>query len=212
MSENALLEQQKECQMSIELTLSFSRKHKFIYLAPQRTGSRSIKPVLQKYCEMETWMSDVEISGRTIIHDWVETDEFKDYDVLTSCRNPYSRAVSLFKWRQGAGQFPIDLFDGSKYIRSVSRFLGDARSRIKYLIRLEHLADDLRKVPGVPANAELPQFDPTGNPYKTEGLLWEQFYNNAAARDQIYEAYKDDFENFDYLQDSCPILEQAIRV
>jgi len=63
-----------------------SHKHKFVFTAIPKTGTRSVYTVLKKHYDGEVYKD----------HHTIIPDEFKNYYSFTVIRNPYDRIVSMW--------------------------------------------------------------------------------------------------------------------
>lgn len=131
-----------------------SDKYKFEWIAPERTGSRQLAEVLTYYGFKRNGTPLFNNGRYNYSHFSLFDEHYSDYKLICSARNPYGRVYSIFK------NFYQSISD--KSIVGFKQFLTNdlpkgqtlqmvlnPRPNISYdyVIRLEHLVDDLLKLP-----------------------------------------------------------------
>lgn len=132
---------------------NISEKYKFQWVAPERTGSRKLAEIFGFYGFTNNGKNvfnhgDFKYSHRT------DFTKYLDYKIICSTRNPYSRVLSLFKnFYQGYQEknkenfknyLLKDLPKGQMVPMIVNPILNKPPD---YVVRLEHMAEDLLKLP-----------------------------------------------------------------
>jgi|TARA_R110000824_G_scaffold82768_10_gene207482 hypothetical protein len=189
--------------------MNIIRGAKIIYWGVPRTGSRYVFQRLLEAYESDAAGVDSEHQyRRTHVHaiDW--DPEFADYGVVCSVRNPYWRALSGWKWLNGArsslGKSGCNSFDD--YVRRVMPHailpvtveLGQLIEKVDYVIHLEDCERDLKKIPYFPADLEFPP-----NTYASSYRLTpKEYYADKKIAGRVWECYREDFETFGYARDS----------
>lgn len=180
-----------------------SEKYKYIWWAPERTGSRKVSPILNYFGFTH---QDKELFNGTMpyyTHHCLTNDQYKDYKLICNTRNPYSRVYSLFKnfYHQSTDK-GIDSFRNYLKFKLPKGELLELVLRPKlirypdYVIRLEYMKEDLSKLPFIYDVLTDKQLD-----YLTEhgkGIdAWEEFYDQEM-KDIVYNLLKDHFDFFGY--------------
>ena len=79
--------------------MNISHEHKVIWFAPQRCGTKALAHIFSKlgfeyYFNLDAYYSGVSDNYQS--HEVVVPEEFSDYKLIISTRNPYDRILSLF--------------------------------------------------------------------------------------------------------------------
>lgn len=193
-----------------------SHRHKFIYLAPVKTGTTSIEQVLSgrfnAFCYQQ-WIEDgvkTTLSGRGkhVIH---VPKRYEDYFVFCSVRNPYTRLISQFRWwkqnKKETKNFKwflekiLPMADRSLYIqlRQDDSYIPPKNCvhiNIDTFIKLENLTKDFANLPFVVGFIKMPYLNKKEARfnkirYTKETSKWVQKYRHM------------DFELFNYSKE-CP--------
>lgn len=148
--------------MNPNLTERFnvSEKYKSLLWLPERTGSGTTAKIMSHYdfkCG-DYLLIDKNRWGYT--HHCGINSQYKDYTLISTARNPYSRVLSIYKSLSG---YPEELKGNTqekfkKYLQWVYSknnnelhydYITNPRIGLKsqYLIRLEHLEEDYIKIP-----------------------------------------------------------------
>lgn len=170
---------------------NISEKYKFQWIAPERTGSRKVAEVLSyydfKFLGDRIYNYGVHKYGhKTITNEnlWKGVYPSSQYKTICNARNPYGRVYSLFK------NFYPQIEDKSK--EGFRRYLTEDLPRgqminvvvepkwgkpFDYIIRLEHMKDDLMKLPfilDVMSESQIEMMISHGKGIDN----WEEFYDN----------------------------------
>lgn len=183
---------------------------KFVYYAPPKTGSRSLGAIFQR----KGW-----IEGQGGKHDITPPPDAHGYCYLITVRNPFSRYVSFWRHYQkktfpggrclpGQRQLFQDVqgmsfrdfaagLDWSKYpdtvrLKTLTEY-DEAMPWTHQLIRLENFAPDVRRLPFLEDDIEIPHENHRIH------VPWQSFYDKGAA-DYVVEHYREDFIRFGYSQ------------
>jgi hypothetical protein len=161
-----------------------SDKYKCEWIAPERTGSRQLAEVLTYYGFKRNGTPLFNNGRYNYSHLSLFDEHYSDYKLICSARNPYGRVYSLFK------NFYQSISD--KSIVGFKQFLtndlpkGQTLQMVlnprpnlsyDYVIRLEHLVDDLLKLPfisDVLTETQLRMICTHGKEIDN----WEPFYDN----------------------------------
>jgi hypothetical protein len=163
---------------------NISEKYNYQWIAPERTGSRKVSEILAYY--------DFKNNGHVVNyfgyyrynHIIEQNEEGTNYKVICNARNPYSRVYSLFK------NFYVPIKDKSKegFRKYLTEDLqkGQMMDMVKiknlnkpcdYVIRLEHMKDDLMKLPFILDVLTESQIE-TLTSHGKEIEDWEPFYDD----------------------------------
>jgi hypothetical protein len=183
--------------------LNVSEKYKYIWWAPERTGSRKVAPILSYFGFTNQNKELFDGTNFHFNHNCLTNDQYKDYKIICNTRNPYSRVYSLFKnFYHYTTDKRIDSF--RDYLKYKLPNIGLLELSLKpklvchpnYIIRLEYMREDLSKIPFIYDVLTDEQLD-----YLTEhgkGIdSWEEFYDQEM-KDIVYGLLKDHFEFFGY--------------
>lgn len=136
-----------------------SKENKAIAWLPQRSGSRTAINMLKRYgfkAYNNDGSRDDSLNGMWHFHDLEFPDYFKEYKIITSIRHPITWTLSLWAYDNFYPGFAEkDRITFSTYIEQgiKSSFELDGivsilmNTNISYALRLEHLRDDLKKIP-----------------------------------------------------------------
>ena len=180
-----------------------SEKYKYIWWAPERTGSRKVAPILRYFGFIHNnklIFNDISFS---YTHNCLSTAQYGDYKLICNTRNPYSRVYSLFKnYYHKSMDKNIDSFRNYLKFELTKKDLLEIVLRPKlvrypdYVIRLEYMREDLSKLPFIYDVLTDKQLD-----YLTEHGKeidsWEEFYDQEM-KDIVYNLLKDHFDFFGY--------------
>jgi len=135
--------------------MNISEKYKTIWIAPERTGSRKIAEIFTYYdFKSEGLPVFNHNNGYSHNHRCHIDEKYKDYDVIVGLRNPYGKTYSLFKNLYGKSKDKSKK-EFKKYLReelpkkqTLKMVTSPTLNTIpKYIIRLEHMEEDLLKIP-----------------------------------------------------------------
>lgn len=179
---------------------NISEKYKFQWIAPERTGTRKLSEILSYY--------DFTWNGKKVFNHGIQNyshyfnpNNFEEYKIICSTRNPYSRILSLFKnyylGKKDKETFKnylkYDLPKGQMYKMVVNPIL---TKRPDYIVRLEYMDDDLLKLPfiyDVLTENQVRLLSEHGKPIDE----WESFYDEES-KDIIRNLIPTHFEYFGY--------------
>jgi hypothetical protein len=170
---------------------NISEKYKFQWIAPERTGSRKVAEVLSYYDfkNLGKRLYDYKAynySHKTLTNEnlWKGKYPSSQYKTICNARNPYGRVYSLFKnfysqikdkSKEGFRDYLLNHLSKGDTITVVSSpHLGKP---FDYVIRLEHIKDDLMKLPfilDVLTESQVEMLTSHGKEIEN----WEQFYDD----------------------------------
>ena len=135
--------------------MNVSEKYKSVWIAPERTGSRKVAEILSYY--------DFRSDGKLVFDHYNEyshnhksfiDDKYLDYSLIVGLRNPYGKTYSIFRnffnntQSKGKDQFKKYLIENLPKGDRMEEVQNPILSRQPdYLIRLEHMREDLSKIP-----------------------------------------------------------------
>ena len=135
--------------------MNVSEKYKSVWIAPERTGSRKVAEILSYY--------DFKSNGKLVFnhsngyshsHQSVVDDKYADYNLIVSIRNPYGKTYSLFRnffnnrQSQGKDLFKKFLLEELPKGKMNNMILNPILNKNPdYIVRLEHMREDLSKIP-----------------------------------------------------------------
>jgi hypothetical protein len=80
--------------------MNISHEHKTIWLAPEKTGTKAISHIFKNYNffyrDFTTQFEFRPLCDPYHSHDVLFPEEYSDYEVICSIRNPYDRILSIF--------------------------------------------------------------------------------------------------------------------
>ena len=160
-----------------------SEKYKFQWIAPERTGSRKVAEILNYY---EFKCAGLPVHGHGLqhyTHIWTN-NVGPDYKTICNARNPYGRTYSLFKnfhtrikdkSKNGFKEYVLYGLTKGDMSEMVSR--PKISEPFDYVIRLEHMKDDLMRLPfilDVLTESQLEMLTSHGKEIEN----WEEFYDD----------------------------------
>ena len=179
---------------------NISEKYKCLWLAPSRTGTRTMAEILRFY--------DFKLDGRLVYefnhyrytHFTPNLEPYSDYKIICGARNPYSRVLSHFK--NYAHQFLDKTKENFKiYVESKGWMANNVNQPIltkvpDYLVRIENMKEDLLKIPFI--------FDVLNERQLDLYLLhgdkndnWEEYYDDDI-KEIVYTSFKNHFNMWGY--------------
>ena len=177
----------------MEFKRNYFHDQRLLYWGLPRTGSRYVFNTLKAHfkCDLLVHTHNIGID-----------EEFSDYRVICSVRNPYRRALSCWKWMNLVNDDRFHPQDFDKYVQhvfprqclAISAALGEDIRRIDYVVRLENLAEDL---------AAIPEF-PEDHVWKENGFAsdydksFEEYFTSPETEDRVWTVYGGDFTSFGY--------------
>jgi hypothetical protein len=182
---------------------NISKKYNFQWIAPERTGSRKISEILAYY-DFKKNGGYVNNFGKYNYNHRVEpNEEGTNYKVICNARNPYGRVYSLFKnffpvikdkGKEGFRKYLTEELPKGQMIDMVVEPKSD--KPFDYLIRLEHMKEDLMKLPFILDVLTESQIDMIISHGK-EIDSWEEFYDDEM-KEIVYQYTKHHFELWGY--------------
>ena len=181
----------------------------FIWIAPERVGSRSTARIFT-FCGFMCRGKQLGF-GNTLnyTHNWEIPEKYKDYKIISSARNPYSRTLSLYKNFVYSHQditfkeYVLGLTCGkpeenfkdrsSKYDTFVNPLL---KKQPEYVIRLENIYEDIKKIPFIFNHLTEQQLEIMCEHGK-EIDEWESYYDQEI-KDLVYKHLKHQFDMWGY--------------
>lgn len=179
--------------------MNISEKYKTIWIAPERTGSRKVAEILAFY-EFKNDGKRVfdHVNKYAHSHTSYVDEHYNEYSLIVNLRNPYSRVVSIFKNFYDAGKIKTpDVF--KKYLRedlskgnTLQVVLNPTlRKKPDFIIRLEHMEEDILKIPFICDVLSAKQLNLMTQHGK--GIdEWESFYDQES-KDIVYSYCRDQF-------------------
>ena len=188
------------------MTNNISYKHKFIWTAPPKVGSRSVKDVFRTHCDLNPqWPSDTYASDFTHTNNWPDGIG-DDYLHITSVRHPYYRWVSYWKYAQHdthelkrLGTDPLTaILEMDKnwfHAWTCHQITVNSNPRIDYIIHAETIEDDIKSLPFMSNyDITIPWVGKTNVPM---GQTWDE----QELRDVVYDRFRVDYDYFGYGKD-----------
>lgn len=175
-----------------------SHRQKWIYICTPKTGSHSVTDWFNR------WDRGSEVINSEDYHETRTPPGCAEYYRWTTVRNPYSRAVSLWKYHQDRENHPRYTFGRFCEILDSDGLLAtlgfSAQSQCDFLVgqaldcvvRLEELKSGLSKLP-----FDKPPLESLRWINTTEHAAWESYYTPEIAG-RVRNWAKHDFELFEY--------------
>ena len=178
-----------------------SNSSKLIFLAPQKTGTRSVYEIMKKYYNGRP----LEEHGENI----PDRDKKSHYTTFITARNPYDRIISLW-WsmckREGDRYEYKKLMQDKKLDNRPESFLKVLKpresrtqadyhkgNRIDYIIHTENLEEEFKQLPFYKPEIEFPCINTTSDVRpSTKDLINDEYIN------LINNMYKEDFDLLGY--------------
>lgn len=184
-------------------TNNISEKYKFEWIAPERTGSRKVAEVLNYY-EFKRNNQPIFMTGYyNHVHSAKFNELYSGYKVICNARNPYGRVYSIFKnyfrkmWGKSTVGFKQYLTNDLTPGHTLEMVLSpDPNRSYDYVVRLEHMVDDLLKLPfisDVLTETQLKMICSHGKEIED----WREFYDDEM-KEIVYNLTKYQFEKWGY--------------
>lgn len=170
---------------------NISEKYKFQWIAPERTGSRKVAEVLSYYDFKHLGnkvynYGEYQYSHKTVIDEnlWKGVHPSSQYKTICTARNPYGRVYSLFKNfypqiknkdKEGLRDYLINHLSKGETMTVVAE--PNWGKPFDYVIQLEHMKDDLMKLPfilDVLTESQVEMLSSHGKEIEN----WEEFYDD----------------------------------
>ena len=153
----------------------YSRKHKFIFVHPQKCAGRSIKIALKKTFGKENLIAE-EKDSRLMYHlglnqlDYYIDDDLSSYFKFTIVRNPWDRFVSHYFHIKKYGHYDkkFNVYCAAIYKNGypnhaiMKRFILSSRMSLDFIMRFENLDSDfdlLMKKMGIEEYSKLEKYN-----------------------------------------------------
>ena len=131
-----------------------SHEHRFAYMAPPKTGTTSMADLLMAHYEGVLWeyQETPRENGAFDLHGMGLREEWSDYFVFATVRNPYTHEVSKWDYLYGrrTGSFEQHI---KNHCEALCVTLGQdpppgcVRFKIDAYVRMEHMQEDFEKLP-----------------------------------------------------------------
>lgn len=183
---------------------NISVKYGYQWIAPERTGSRKVAEILSFFGFTNQDRPIFFSNNYTYSHDVNFYEEHENYKLICNARNPYSRVLSIFQnlyQPANPNKTREDFRRYLKYELSIGHSTRIVKNpvltkKIDYLIRLEHMSEDLQKIPFVLKKLTTTQVEMLS--YHPKPIFdWEQFYNQEM-KDIVYGYTSHQFEMWGY--------------
>lgn len=177
-----------------------SERYKFVWIAPSRTGSRTMAEILSYY--------DFKFNGKPVFlfnehnysHISPNPEQFQNYKIICSARNPYARLYSHFEnyavHFEEKSKSNFRKYVESKLWKENNLHYPILTEKPDYVIRLEHLKEDLVKIPFIFDKLTPRQLDLFLEHGKTLEP-WENHYDDDI-REIVYESFRNHFIFWNY--------------
>lgn len=190
-----------------------SHEHRFLFLHMPKTAGSSVVSALSKYPHCKKFKS-----GHPDLDNYFRNfgNNVRDYFIFTIARNPFSRAVSAFKYLQKGGsngsmdkksrdEFGMEDLDFKQFVlkyfhkktplhfRSQVAFIGKHFNCVDFIGKLENLQEDFEIICdkiGIPRR-QVPHVNKTKHKHYTE-------YYDDETRSIVAKKYAKDIEYFNY--------------
>lgn len=198
--------------------MNVSHKNRFVWTAPPKVGSRTVRDIFKKHCDLNPhWPSEDHSSDFTHANIWPDGVD-DDYLHITLVRHPYYRWLSYWKYAQN-GLNELKRVDVDPLTAILEMDFGwfqawtsygisvNTNPRIDYVIHAETIEEDIRLLPFMPDDyvLDVPSVGRTSIP---KGYTWDE----SQLREEVYKRFKVDYDklgydkwdNYDHLWDSKP--------
>ena len=184
---------------------NISHKYKFVWTAPAKVASRSVRDIFIEHCDLNPdWPSEEHPSNFTHVNNWPEEAD-DDYIHIASIRHPYYRWLSYWKYGYHGGQhemidpkngpieclhnMPQSWIDGW----NLWNLINNTSKQIDLLIRAENIKEDLKELWFIPEDVEVPYIGKSKYPNIP--------FDEEHLRQVCYDRFLDDYKNFGYDKD-----------
>lgn len=186
---------------------NISHKYQFVWTAPAKVASRSVRDVFIEHCDLNPdWPSEEHPSNFTHVNNWPDTAT-DDYIHIVSVRHPYYRWLSYWKyayWDRGSHEIPIALEKGPlECLKSMNddwidgwnlwNLVRNTNERIDHVIAAETIEEDLRELWFMPKDFKVPNIGKTTLPH---GYL--SVDEEIELRELCFKRFNNDYINFGY--------------
>lgn len=174
---------------------NISEQYKCLWIAPSRTASRNTSKVLRHF--------GFEMNGKPVYfnntynysHFIPDLNSFSDYKIICNARNPYSRVYSHFenyatKLRE-KNKENFRTYVETKGWEEVNLVQPILKKTLDYILRMEHIKEDLSKIPFISDKIHENQLD-TYLSQEKKVSPWERFYDEDL-KEIVYQTFKNHF-------------------
>ena len=163
---------------------NISKKYNYQWIAPERTGSRKVSEILTYYDFKCNNRAIYAVGNYNYNHNIEPNEEGTDYKVICNARNPYGRVYSLFKnffhpikdkSKEGFREYLTEYLPKYYQMKMVAQPKWE--KPFDYVIRLEHMKDDLMKLPFILDVLTESQIEMLVS-HGVEIENWEEFYDD----------------------------------
>ena len=186
-----------------------NEKYGLVWIAPERSGTRSLVKIFT-FCGFVCQGRPLNLGyGYHYTHNWEIPEKYKDYKIISSARNPYSRTLALYKnfvygfeditFREyilglTCGKPEENLIDGNSKYSTFTNPLFEKQP--EYIIKLENFYEDIKKLPFIFNHLTEQQLE-TMCEHGKEIEEWESHYDQEM-KDLVYEHLKHQFDTWGY--------------
>lgn len=174
---------------------NLSEKYSCVWIAPSRTGSRGTAEILSRY--------DFKYNNEPIHNGQLENychftsdlSLLQNYKIICSARNPYGRLLSHYK-NYNSEKITFREYVMEKRWGSLNLIEPILSKKPDYLLRLEHLNEDLRKLPFIYDQLTEKQLD-LSLQHDKELNIWQDYYDNDM-KEIVYISFQNHFIFWNY--------------
>ena len=186
-----------------------NEKYRLVWIAPERSGTRSLVRIFT-FCGFVCQGRPLNLGyGYHYTHNWEIPEKYKDYKIISSARNPYSRTLALYKnfvygfeditFREyilglTCGKPEENFKDGNSKYSTFTNPLFEKQP--EYIIKLENFYEDIKKLPFIFNHLTEQQLE-TMCEHGKEIEEWESHYDQEM-KDLVYEHLKHQFDTWGY--------------
>ena len=186
-----------------------NEKYRLVWIAPERSGTRSLVKIFT-FCGFVCQGRPLNLGyGYHYTHNWEIPEKYKDYKIISSARNPYSRTLALYKnfvygfeditFREyilglTCGKPEENFKDGNSKYSTFTNPLFEKQP--EYIIKLENFYEDIKKLPFIFNHLTEQQLE-TMCEHGKEIEEWESHYDQEM-KDLVYEHLKHQFDTWGY--------------
>lgn len=189
--------------------VNVNKQYEFIWIGPERVGSRTTAKIFT-FCGFSCRGKQLSFGNAlNYTHNSEIPEEFKDYKIICSGRNPYSRTLSLYKnfiYKHENMTFKEYVFGLTRGKPSDNFKDGDSKYRLfinpvlekqpDYVVRLENFYEDIKKLPFIFNHLTEKQLEMLCDHGK-EIDEWESHYDQEM-KDLVYQHLKHHFDMWGY--------------
>ena len=169
-----------------------NNKYKFVYIAPSRTGSTTIR----KFYQLNDNVRRPEDDNMLNMREPYDEERFKDYLKIISIRQPVSRYKSMCRYIPNKGKQTIEeileeieFWPMSLYLKNSARFV----SNLDFIIRFENIENDIKEF-----NKIIKYDGPDKIPHYNNTKSCEDVLSEEKIR-LVKNLYEEDYFNFNYV-------------